>query len=143
MAEANERIARIETTLEHVREEQDRASGQQSEHARRSDVSFAEIKDSTLNLRVSVEVLAKTIEQQGSRLGEVEGEVREVKERIEHLEHSMEAIATQFKVDKARVTAYLAGAVIVLTALWALIDDPVKAGFKRLISGEPTASASK
>jgi hypothetical protein len=121
----NERLARVETTVDHIRETQQKEERLHAEQTRVNDHNFADIKDGLLHARIGIEKLGGVVDAHNVRLTNLEAKVTVVEDKVDDLSH-------KFDINKTKVIAWLAGGAAVMTILWAVIDDPIKNLFKYL-----------
>lgn len=128
---SNERLVRVETIANNIQNQLALNSEQIREMERNSVKGLEDVKESTVNLRISVEVLNKTVEQQSQNHAVLVQKVEAHDARLDHLEKNV-------GVTKARAAAYIAGLTLGLSLLWAMVGGTVTNVGKNLLRNATT-----
>lgn len=114
-----ERLARIETKVEHVSTSQEALSKDYAGAKRLAEVTFGEIKESILQLRIHSETLLKMLEAAHKRIDGVD-------EELKHISNKVDRIDEEVKDYKRRIQTIVWIGGTAVTAFWAVFGAHVQ-----------------
>lgn len=126
--ETGERLARIETHLEHVKGEQASLSRDYAAGKAAVTESIADIKESMIQLRISSETQLRTLEAAHKRIDSVDAELRQIDAKVEALSGEVHDFKTKAKV-------YVSIGTTLITMFWAVFGHAVQDYTGKLLGG--------
>ena len=113
--DAGERLARIETHIHHIKEEQGSMKSEQAAHEQ----DMRDFKESIFQLRASAEAQVKSIAASLQRMDRFDQAVEQMNKRITTLREDFTAL-------KGKVTMIISGSCLAVTVLWAVFGNMIQ-----------------
>jgi len=117
--DTGERLARIETKVEHIGASQDSLAKDYAGAKRLAEVTFGEIKESILQLRIHSETLLKMLEAAHKRIDGVDAELKQISDKVDRIDEEV-------KDYKRRIQTIVWIGGTAVTAFWAVFGAHVQ-----------------
>ena len=128
LTDTGERLARIETKVEHISSSQENLGKDYAGGKRLAEVTFGEIKESILQLRIHSETLLKMLEAAHKRIDGVDAELKQISDKVDRIDEEVKDYKRRFQT-----ILWVGGSAV--TVFWSVFGIHVQKFMGHLIFG--------